>query len=42
MYIMTIDYNSEPSFPELNVYPLRWKFDNQAGWKLYRRAKREQ
>jgi len=36
------DYSSDPTFPKLNVYPLHWRFDNEAAWRLYRRAKREQ
>ncbi|WP_409366341.1 aminobenzoate oxygenase [Metallosphaera sp. D4-4] len=37
-----IDYSLDPVYPEPNVYPPRWNFDNEKAWQLYRRAKREQ
>jgi len=39
---MSVNYELEPIFPEFNVYPPRWNFDNERAWQLYRRAKREQ
>ncbi|BCU66878.1 hypothetical protein HS7_03150 [Sulfolobales archaeon HS-7] len=38
----SFDFSNEPPFPENNVYPPKWDFDNERAWKLYRRAKAEQ
>ncbi|EZQ01789.1 MULTISPECIES: aminobenzoate oxygenase [Acidianus] len=37
-----LNFNMEPPYPENNVYPPTWNFDNEKAWQLYRRAKREQ
>ncbi|MEM4944326.1 MAG: aminobenzoate oxygenase [Saccharolobus sp.] len=39
---MDIDYNQDPIYPEDNVYPPTWDFDDEKAMKLYRRAKKEQ
>lgn len=37
-----INYDNDPVFPEGNVYPPTWTFNDEMAWKLYRRSKREQ
>ncbi|AWR95760.1 aminobenzoate oxygenase [Acidianus brierleyi] len=37
-----LNFNESPQFPEVNVYPPKWNFDNDKAWQIYRRAKREQ
>lgn len=40
--VMDINYLEDPIYPEDNVYPPTWNFDDEKAMKLYRRAKKEQ
>ncbi|AHC52314.1 P-aminobenzoate N-oxygenase AurF [Sulfolobus acidocaldarius SUSAZ] len=37
-----MNFEESPAYPEYNVYPPIWDFDNERAWQLYRRAKKEQ
>ncbi|PSN83619.1 aminobenzoate oxygenase [Candidatus Marsarchaeota G2 archaeon ECH_B_SAG-F08] len=39
---MSTNFDSDPVFPERNIYPIRWDFTDSLAWKLYTRSKREQ